>query len=207
MKKKRCGKCFTDIQASAQYCPQCGSIENWLPTPKEATNETPVEVWKPEKSSGEPSRRSFCPECGERNIKNLDLCDYCNTRINKSGAADLLDSPGDLQAAQRESLNKSLGVEKVAQYQSRLQQEIDEIQYQQWRSLQPEWEQVAGNLPKVNSTNRGVFPNPTAVFTTASGVMLGTAGLRHEVGEIQEKFDSEGSENSESESGFFDFLG
>jgi hypothetical protein len=175
MKKKRCGKCFADVISTAIYCPHCGKVDSWLPTPQEPSGKSLTEIWSPEAASA-----------------------------NTPPAAQ--QSSQDLSATKRAMVDSTLGEEKVAQYRARLAKEIEEIKYQEWRAIQPEWQKVAEGTRQYNPS--GPFQNP--MIATAAGVMLGTTAMRYQLGAIQnelgeENVSSSDAANSGEESlGFFD---
>ena len=178
MKKKRCGKCFADVQSTAIYCPHCGIVDSWLPTPQKEAAIAPEDLWQP-----------TAPE-----------------------VASTAQVPvPDADATRRELVDASLGEKKVAQYRARLQKEMEELEYQQWRELQPEWHEVtksAGANPTHQFSRGGVastFQNP--MFATAAGVFIGTGAMRYQLGEIQKDLDSQNPDVSgagDSSGGFMD---
>lgn len=179
MKKKRCGKCFADVVSTAIYCPHCGIVDSWLPTPRVETAIAPEDLWQP---ITEPPSTSLAVQ----------------------------ESSLDVDATRRKLVNESLGKEKVAQYQARLTKEIEEIQYQQWRELQPEW-QEATKSSQPNATNQftrgaaSTFQNP--MVATAAGVFIGTSAMRYQLGEIQQDLEAQNLDAggaADSSGGFMD---
>jgi hypothetical protein len=175
MKKKRCGKCFADVISTAIYCPHCGIVDSWLPTPQESSSESLTEIWRPEE------QEATTPPVSEQTAH-------------------------DVGATKRAMVDSTLGEEKVAQYRARLAKEIEEIKYQEWRAIQPEWQKVAEGTRQYNPSSP--FQNP--MIATAAGVMLGTTAMRYQLGAIQnelgeENVSSSDAANSGEESlGFFD---
>jgi hypothetical protein len=181
MKKKRCGKCFADVISTAIYCPHCGKVDSWLPTPQGDSRGALTEIWSPEAVS---TNTSPVPQ----------------------------QSSQDLSATRRELVDNSLGEEKVAQYRVRLAKEIEELKYQQWRELQPEWHEATQSTEPIttNQFSRGAgvasnFQNP--MFATAAGVFVGTGAMRYQLGEIQNDLEAQNLDVSgaaDSSGGFMD---
>lgn len=156
MKKKRCSKCFADVQSTAIYCPHCGIVDSWLPTPQEPSEGIPTEIWRPE------APIATTPQALKQPLEDSD-------------------------ATKRATVDSALGEKKVAQYRARLAKEIEEIKYQEWRAIQPEWKKMAeGSLQNKLSTP---FQNP--MITTAAGVLIGTTAMRYQLGEIQSELEGE----------------
>ena len=179
MKKKRCGKCFADVQSTAIYCPHCGIVDSWLPTPQKESAIAPEDLWQP-------------------------------TAAEVSSTAQL--PVPDADARRRELVDASLGEKKVAQYRQRLTKEIEEIEYQQWRELQPEWQEKTKGTG-VNTTHQfsrsagvaSTFQNP--MFATAAGVFVGTGAMRYQLGEIQNELEAQNLDQggaADSSGGFMD---
>lgn len=115
-------------------------------------------------------------------------------------------SPQDLSATRRVLVDESLGEEKVAQYRARLAEEIEEIRYQQWRDIQPEWQKVVRESQAKNSVSP--FQNPA--LTTAAGVIMGTTAMRYQLGVIQNELEAQNPDTGSAldtggdSAGFFD---
>ena len=172
MKKKRCGKCFADVISTAIYCPHCGIVDSWLPTPQQASDERIAEVWSPEAPTPKTSTAST-------------------------------EAPKDVSETKRELVDESLGAKKVAQYRARLAKEIEEIEYQEWRAIQPEWQKVAEGTRQYNPS--ATFQNP--MIATAAGVMIGTTAMRYQLGQIQNELGGENSDPggaTDTSGGFMD---
>ena len=179
MKKKRCGKCFADVQSTAIYCPHCGIVDSWLPTPEGAPAIAPQDIWQP-------------------------------TAIEASSTSKL--PVPDADARRRELVDNSLGEVTVSQYRERLAKEIEELKYQQWRELQPDWHEATKGTPlNVNNQfTRGgaiasTFQNP--MIATAAGVVLGTTAMRYQLGEIQNELEAQNLDQggaADSSGGFMD---
>jgi predicted nucleic acid-binding Zn-ribbon protein len=172
MKKKRCGKCFADVQSTAIYCPHCGIVDSWLPTPQESSSESLTEIWRPEE------QEATTPPVSEQTTH-------------------------DVGVAKRAMVDSTLGEEKVAQYRARLAKEIEEIKYQEWRAIQPEWQKVAEGTRQYNPSSP--FQNP--MIATAAGVMLGTTAMRYQLGTIQNELGEENVDPSgatDTSGGFMD---
>ena len=179
MKKKRCGKCFADVQSTAIYCPHCGIVDSWLPTPQKESAIAPEDLWQPTAAEVSSTAQQPVP---------------------------------DADATRRELVDASLGEKKVAQYRQRLAKEIEEIEYQQWRELQPEWHDATSgtgvNTPQQSLRGAGVsstFQNP--MFTTAAGVFIGTGAMRYQLGELQKDLDAQNPDvggAGDSSGGFMD---
>ena len=115
-------------------------------------------------------------------------------------------SPQDIKAAQLLALDEELGEERVAAYRSRMMKELEEIRYRQWRDLQPEWEKVATivaeNSNPAKPQSASVLSGP---LTGAVAVAAGTAGVRYQLGQIQDQLNGN-DDSGDDGSGIADFF-
>ena len=181
MKKKRCGKCFADVQSTAIYCPHCGKVDNWLPTPQKEAAIAPEDLWQP---SAAPTDASVTPQQAAQ--------DLSATR------RELVDnSLGEETVSQyRERLAKEIEELKYQQWR--------ELQ-SDWH------EATKGTPLNINTQfARGgaiasTFQNP--MIATAAGVVLGTTAMRYQLGQIQNELEAQNLDQggaADSSGGFMD---
>jgi hypothetical protein len=115
-------------------------------------------------------------------------------------------TPSEIEEEERIEYEKSIGPENVKKFKNRLKLELEEIAYQEWRAMQPEWKSQVAKVesnPK-SQTNIAGLASPQAA-ATALGVFVGTTAIRAELAEINEN--QEDAPDGDTEGGFMDSLG
>lgn len=142
--------------------------------------------------------------------KRFGRCPKCDSKFFTVGTGEdksvLARTPSEIEEDQRLTYDRALGPEKVKKFKNRLKLELEEIAYREWRALQPEWKtQIAkAESNPVSQAIMGGFVGAQA-GATALGVVVGTAGIRHQLSEITEN--QEGASGGESDGGVLDSLG
>jgi hypothetical protein len=75
----------------------------------------------------------------------------------------------------RDAFNRDLGPAKVGEYTKRLKREIEEIEYQIWRNLQPEWNESVEKYSNLDNSSKTVNTPPSNGHQTIHPLMAGTA--------------------------------
>jgi predicted nucleic acid-binding Zn-ribbon protein len=179
MKKKRCGKCFADVQSTAIYCPHCGIVDSWLPTPEGAPAIAAQDIWQP--TAAEASSTSKLP------VPDADA-----TR------RELVDnSLGEVTVSQyRERLAKEIAELKYQQWR--------ELQ-PDWHEATKDTPLNVNNQFARGGAIASTFQNP--MIATAAGVVLGTTAMRYQLGEIQNELEAQNLDQggaADSSGGFMD---
>lgn len=97
-----------------------------------------------------------------------------------------------VQLSQKE---KALGPEKLEAFRRRYQKELLELEYIEWRSLQPGWKgpEMQQRLKNISST--------------AAGVAIGTSFMNGQLRSLRDEISGEGGEGGEDEGGVMDWIG
>jgi hypothetical protein len=154
-----------------------------------------------------------CQDCKteytDLDSKRFGRCPKCDSKFFTVGTIDRNSppkTPSEIEEDERMMFERNIGPEKVKKFKNRLKLELEEIAYREWRALQPEWKtQVA--KAESNPTSQAIMGGfvGTQASATALGVVVGTAGIRHQLSEITEN--QEGASGGESEGGLLDSLG
>jgi DNA-directed RNA polymerase subunit RPC12/RpoP len=157
--------------------------------------------------------KKTCQDCKteytDLDSKRFGRCPKCDSKFFTVETIDRNSPPktaSEIEEDERMRFERNIGPEKVKKFKNRLKLELEEIAYREWRALQPEWKtQVA--KAESNPTSQAIMGGfvGTQASATALGVVVGTAGIRHQLSEITEN--QEGASGGESEGGLLDSLG
>ena len=121
-------------------------------------------------------------------------------------------TPSQIEADERDKYEKSIGPENVKKFKNRLKLELEEIAYQEWRAMQPEWKNQVARVesnPKSQANMSGFASSQAAA--TALGVFVGTTAIRAQLTELNENLEDttggDSGDSGDSEGGFMDSLG
>lgn len=172
---------------------------------------------KNEYTDNESKRSGRCPKCDSKfytigTINDPGFSSRTPSEIDESNQLKLYTptkTPVEVEEEERLNYERTLGPENVKKFKNRLKLELEEIAYQKWRAMQPEWKhQVAraDSNPK-SQANIGGFAGSQAA-ATALGVFVGTTAIRAQLAELNEnQNDTSGGDSDDSEGGFMDSLG
>ena len=166
-----------------------------------------------------------CSECGRQfNAAVLQKCPRCaslliskQAQVEVDGTQSTMDPVELAQIAEerrrREALNRQLGPAKIAEYGRRLKREIEEVEYQIWRALQPEWKKSVEEYSALNeSLTLGIKPSsnnqPASAnysLPLAGMTAVNTAFMRRGINEINDHLNgNSGSSGENSDVSSFD---
>ena len=179
MKKKRCGKCFADVQSTAIYCPHCGIVDSWLPTPEGAPAIAPQDIWQPTAAEASSTSKLPVPDADATRRELVDT------------------SLGEVTVSQyRERLAKEIAELKYQQWR--------ELQ-PDWHEATKGTPLNVNNQFTRGGAIASTFQNP--MIATAAGVVLGTTAMRYQLGEIQNELEAQNLDQggaADSSGGFMD---
>jgi hypothetical protein len=142
--------------------------------------------------------------------KNFGRCPKCDSKFYTVGTindpAFASRTPSEIEEEERIEYEKSIGPENVKKFKNRLKLELEEIAYQEWRAMQPEWKSQVAKVesnPKSQTNIAGLASSQAAA--TALGVFVGTTAIRAQLVEINEN--QEDAPGGDTEGGFMDSLG
>ena len=160
MSSKFCFNCHFKVAMDVMECPECNAKSFLHKDPAIAAAEEEL------------AKRS------REQLRNMTPGDRTDTHWN-------WDQEEEIAKIARISAEKAMDPEKLEAFKKRLQKELEELEYLEWRSHQPGWKD-----PEVQQR----WKNITA---TAAGVAIGTSVLRSQLGMIQNNF----SRNDSSDTG------
>jgi hypothetical protein len=145
--------------------------------------------------------------------KNFGRCPQCDSKFYTVATDNVRSFPlktfSEIEEEKRVKLDESINPEILKKFKNRLNLELEEIAYQEWRAMQPEWKSEvarAESNPK-SQANIGGFASSHA-GATALGVFVGTTAIRAQLADINEnQNDDSGGDSGEAEGGMFDSLG
>jgi hypothetical protein len=158
-----------------------------------------------------------CPKCDSKfyavgTINDPDFSSRTPSEIEEGNRLKLYTptkTPSEIEEEERIKYDKSIGPENVKKFQNRLKLELEEIAYQEWRAMQPEWKNQVARVesnPKSQPNMNGFASSQAAA--TALGVFVGTTAIRAQLAELNENQENSSSGDSgDSEGGFMDSLG
>jgi len=149
--------------------------------------------------------RKKCENCKteyqDYEAKRFGRCPNCDSKIfTLVLQPEVADGPPksayEIEEEKRFKLDESLKPEVLIKFKRRMELELAEIAYLEWRALQPQWKFQVMNAEKDSKSQAiiGRFAGPHAV-TTAAGVFIGTTAIRTELDEMN---DDQGGESSDS---------
>jgi len=160
MSSKFCFKCHYKVAMDVMECPQCEA--------KSFLHKDPA-IAAAEEELAQQSREQ---------LKNMSPGDQSHAVWN-------WDQSEEFSRIEQHAVEKAIDPEKLEAFKKRLQSELDELEYLEWRSHQPEWKD-----PKVQQRWQNIS-------STAAGVAIGTSILGSQLGNIKNAL----SGNSASDGG------
>lgn len=158
-----------------------------------------------------------CPNCDSRyyavgTINDPGFSSRTPSEIDEANRLKLYTptkTAAEIAEDERVKYEKSIGPENLKKFKNRLKLELEEIAYQEWRAMQPEWKNQVARV----ESNSKVQPNISGLASsqaaaTALGVFVGTTAIRAQLNEINQNLDeATGGDSGDSEGGFLDSLG
>jgi hypothetical protein len=172
---------------------------------------------KNEYTDNESKNYGRCPKCDSKfytvgTITDPDFSSRTPSEIEEGNRLKLYTpkkTASEIEADERDKYEKSIGPENVKKFKNRLKLELEEIAYQEWRAMQPEWKNQVARVesnPKSQANMSGFASSQAAA--TALGVFVGTTAIRAQLTELNENLeDTTGGDSGDSEGGFMDSLG
>jgi hypothetical protein len=175
---------------------------------------------KNEYTDNESKNFGRCPKCDSKfytvgTITDPDFSSRTPSEIEEGNRLKLYTptkTAAEIAEDERVKYEKSIGPENVKKFKNRLKLELEEIAYQEWRAMQPEWKHQVARVesnPKAQPNINGLASSQAAA--TALGVFVGTTAIRAQLAELNENLDDasggESGDSGDSEGGFMDSLG
>lgn len=147
----------------------------------------------------------FCDKCSYELAMDIFTCPKCSSGVfvhrdpnqpfpispteelpRTSGTLRSLSTARETSPQTREASPKprEIAPEKLKKFKARFAKELENLEYLEWRSVQPNWK------------NDNVQQRMKSIQTTAAGVFLGTSVLRAEVNNIQDMNLADSNEGS-----------
>lgn len=168
----------------------------------------------------------YCISCGWSVDHTVLTCPNCNTsnfdhrEVDNRTDVPISDTPhtprksrAEMEEEARLKLDEAIDPNILAKFKHRLQLELEEIAYLEWRANQPAWKDQVENASVTSTQHPEVHPmiGPRAI-STAAGVFIGTSMIRGQLSAINNNLNEISSENSgdgggDEEGGFLEMLG
>lgn len=172
---------------------------------------------KSEYSDDESKRFGSCPKCDSKFYTVVTINDSSSPSKNPFQSEEgsrlklhtTTKTPSEIDEEERLKYENSIGPENVKKFKNRLKLELEEITYQEWRSMQPEWKHQVAKVDSSSKSqaNIGGFLGSQGA-ATALGVFVGTTAIRAQLTEMNtNQNDASGGDAGDSEGGFMDSLG
>ena len=169
---KFCEKCYEKVEQYVMECPACQATSFVHKDPTKTAAQLELE----EKARGQ--LRNMTP--GERKI-----------------AAPERDQASEVAQLRLSQLEKAMSPEKLDAFRKRLQKELLELEYLEWRSMQPGWKstEMEQRWKKISST--------------AAGVTIGSSMITSQLRSLREEISGDGgdSDGRDSDGGIMDWFG
>lgn len=145
-----------------------------------------------------------CPECQAtsfvhrdptKSVAELELEEKARERIRSMNPSERKDSTfyrnqhADLEELRLSQVDRAMGPKKLAAFKERLEKELLELEYLEWRSLQPGWKN-----PEMQQRLKNIS-------TTAAGVAIGTSLINSHLRGLGNEIEGENGE------GVLDWIG
>jgi hypothetical protein len=173
---KFCEKCYEKVEQYVMECPECQTTSFVHKDPTKTAAQLELE------EKAREQLRSMTP--GERKIAGPEP-----------------DQGAEVAQLRLSQLEKAMGPEKLDAFRKRLQKELLELEYLEWRSMQPGWKS-----PEMEQRWKNIS-------STAAGVAIGSSMINSQIRSLRDEIsdgggDSDGgdSDGGDSDRGIMDWF-